>query len=84
MYFDHHYPVTELNTKLLVTNMENNDRKKDTKLKRDRTRDSGNLEILEDQTTEYIHRNQRLVNGNSDKRMDNNNNKKLILHTSNK
>ncbi|EOA99304.1 Spermatogenesis-associated protein 1, partial [Anas platyrhynchos] len=52
----------KLNTKLLVTNMENNDRKKDTKLKRDRTRDSGNLEILEDQTTEYIHRNQRLVN----------------------
>ncbi|XP_068545771.1 spermatogenesis-associated protein 1 isoform X2 [Anas acuta] len=51
----------ELNTKLLVTNMENNDRKKDTKLKRDRTRDSGNLEILEDQTTEYIHRNQSLL-----------------------
>nr|XP_021130009.3 spermatogenesis-associated protein 1 isoform X3 [Anas platyrhynchos] len=51
----------ELNTKLLVTNMENNDHKKDTKLKRDRTRDSGNLEILEDQTTEYIHRNQSLL-----------------------
>ncbi|XP_035393141.1 spermatogenesis-associated protein 1 isoform X3 [Cygnus atratus] len=51
----------ELNTKLLVTNMENNDHKKDTKLRRDRTRDSGNLEILEDQTTEYIHRNQSLL-----------------------
>ncbi|KAI6063914.1 Spermatogenesis-associated protein 1 isoform X2 [Aix galericulata] len=51
----------ELNTKLLVTNMENNDHKKDTKLKRDRTQDSGNLEILEDQTTEYIHRNQSLL-----------------------
>lgn len=53
--------------------MENNDHKKDTKLRRDRTRDSGNLEILEDQTTEHIRRNQRLVNNDSDKRMDNNN-----------
>nr|XP_013033409.2 spermatogenesis-associated protein 1 isoform X4 [Anser cygnoides] len=51
----------ELNTKLLVTNMENNDHKKDTKLRRDRTRDSGNLEILEDQTTEHIRRNQSLL-----------------------
>ncbi|XP_035189517.1 spermatogenesis-associated protein 1 isoform X2 [Oxyura jamaicensis] len=51
----------ELNTKLLVTNMENTDHKKDTKLRRDRTRDSGNLERLEDQTTKYIRRNQSLL-----------------------
>ncbi|XP_021259977.1 spermatogenesis-associated protein 1 isoform X2 [Numida meleagris] len=53
------YPK-ELNTRL-VTNMENNDHKEDAKLRRDRTRDSGVLETLEDQTTEYIHKNQRLL-----------------------
>jgi len=65
MYFDHHYPVTEL------TNMENNDRQKDTKLRRDRTQDAGILKITEDQTTEYVHKKQRLVNNESAKIMDN-------------
>eukprot|EP00076_Gallus_gallus_P024233 XP_015146359.1 spermatogenesis-associated protein 1 isoform X3 [Gallus gallus] len=57
---DYHYPVTELNTGL-ITNMENNDHEKDAKLRGDRTQHSGILKMLEDQTTEYIHKNQRLL-----------------------
>lgn len=41
--------------------MENNDHEKDAKLRGDRTQHSGILKMLEDQTTEYIHKNQRLV-----------------------
>lgn len=65
MYFDHHYPVTEL------TNMDNNDDQKDTKLRRERTQDAGILKIMEDQTTEYVCKKQRLVNNDSAKIMDN-------------
>lgn len=53
------YPK-ELNTGL-ITNMENNDHEKDAKLRGDRTQHSGILKMLEDQTTEYIHKNQRLL-----------------------
>ncbi|XP_009585274.1 PREDICTED: spermatogenesis-associated protein 1 [Fulmarus glacialis] len=54
------YPVTELNTKLLSTNMENNDHQKDTKLRRDRTQDSGIPKTMKDQSTEYVHKTQSL------------------------
>ncbi|XP_075012243.1 spermatogenesis-associated protein 1 isoform X2 [Calonectris borealis] len=50
----------ELNTKLLSTNMENNDHQKDTKLRRDRTQDSGISKTVKDQSTEYVHKTQSL------------------------
>ncbi|XP_074893679.1 spermatogenesis-associated protein 1 [Buteo buteo] len=43
-----------------LTNMDNNDDQKDTKLRRDRTQDAGILKIMEDQTTEYICKKQSL------------------------
>ncbi|KFV08052.1 Spermatogenesis-associated protein 1, partial [Pterocles gutturalis] len=48
-----------------LTNMENNDHQKDIKLRRDRTQDAGILKIMEDQTTEYVRKKQRLVNNDS-------------------
>ncbi|XP_052521987.1 spermatogenesis-associated protein 1 [Tympanuchus pallidicinctus] len=53
------YPK-ELNSRL-ITKVENNDHQKDGKLRGDRTQHSGILRTLEDQTTEYIHKNQRLL-----------------------
>lgn len=50
--------------------MEINDHQKDTKLRRGRTEDAGILNIMEDQTTEYIYKQQRLVNNDSAKIMD--------------
>ncbi|XP_075567474.1 spermatogenesis-associated protein 1 [Pelecanus crispus] len=50
----------ELNTKLLITNMENNDHQKDTKLRRDRTQDSGIPKRMKDQTTELVHKTKSL------------------------
>ncbi|XP_032856671.2 spermatogenesis-associated protein 1 [Tyto alba] len=43
-----------------LTNMENNDHQKDTKLRRDTTQGSGVLKIMEDQTTEYVCKTQSL------------------------
>ncbi|KFP70757.1 Spermatogenesis-associated protein 1, partial [Acanthisitta chloris] len=40
-----------------LTNMENNDHQKDTKLRRERTQDAEILKIMEGQTTEYVHKN---------------------------
>lgn len=51
--------------------MENNEHQKDTKLRRDRTQDAEVLKIREDQTTDYVHRKQRLANNTSPKIMDN-------------
>lgn len=65
MYFCHHYPVTEL------ANMENNEHQKDTKSRRDGTQDAEILKIVEDQTTDYVHKKQRLANNDSSKIMDN-------------
>ncbi|XP_072199505.1 spermatogenesis-associated protein 1 [Excalfactoria chinensis] len=59
----HQNPMTypkELNTRL-ITDMENNDHQKDAKLRGDRKQHSGIHKTLEDQTTEYTHRNQRLL-----------------------
>ncbi|XP_039928807.1 spermatogenesis-associated protein 1 [Hirundo rustica] len=39
-----------------LANMENNDHKKDTKLRRDRTQDAEIFKIMEDQTTDYVHK----------------------------
>ncbi|KAM6079175.1 spermatogenesis-associated protein 1 isoform 1-T1 [Theristicus caerulescens] len=50
----------ELSTKLLIANMENNDHQKDTKLRRDRTQDSGIPQTMKDQTPEYVHKPQSL------------------------
>ncbi|KFP72880.1 Spermatogenesis-associated protein 1, partial [Apaloderma vittatum] len=44
-----------------LTNMENNDHQKDTRLRRGRTQDTGILKTTEDQTTEYVCKTQRLV-----------------------
>ncbi|KFV39207.1 Spermatogenesis-associated protein 1, partial [Tyto alba] len=44
-----------------LTNMENNDHQKDTKLRRDTTQGSGVLKIMEDQTTEYVCKTQRFL-----------------------
>ncbi|PKK27853.1 spermatogenesis associated 1 [Columba livia] len=43
-----------------IMNMEINDHQKDTKLRRGRTEDAGILNIMEDQTTEYIYKQQSL------------------------
>ncbi|KFQ59866.1 Spermatogenesis-associated protein 1, partial [Pelecanus crispus] len=51
----------KLNTKLLITNMENNDHQKDTKLRRDRTQDSGIPKRMKDQTTELVHKTKRCL-----------------------
>ncbi|KFM00715.1 Spermatogenesis-associated protein 1, partial [Aptenodytes forsteri] len=51
----------QLSTKLLITNMENNDHRKDTKLRRDRTQDSGIPKTVKGQTTEYVHKTQRCL-----------------------
>ncbi|KFQ56029.1 Spermatogenesis-associated protein 1, partial [Nestor notabilis] len=44
-----------------LTNMENNDHLKDTKLRRDRTQDAGTVKIMEDQATEHVHKKQRCL-----------------------
>ncbi|XP_051480855.1 spermatogenesis-associated protein 1 isoform X2 [Apus apus] len=43
-----------------LTNIENNDPQNDTKLRRDRTENAGILQIMEDQTTEDVHKKQSL------------------------
>ncbi|XP_041339471.1 spermatogenesis-associated protein 1 [Pyrgilauda ruficollis] len=43
-----------------LVNMENNDHQRDTKLRRDRTQDADILKIMEDQTTDYVHKKQSL------------------------
>ncbi|XP_009872093.1 PREDICTED: spermatogenesis-associated protein 1 [Apaloderma vittatum] len=43
-----------------ITNMENNDHQKDTRLRRGRTQDTGILKTTEDQTTEYVCKTQSL------------------------
>ncbi|XP_054689174.1 spermatogenesis-associated protein 1 [Grus americana] len=43
-----------------LTNMENNDYQKDTKLRRDRTQDAGILKIMGDQTTAFVRKTQSL------------------------
>nr|XP_009943259.1 PREDICTED: spermatogenesis-associated protein 1 [Opisthocomus hoazin] len=53
-------PPNHIQCREELTNMENNDRQKDTKLRRDRTQDAGILKITEDQTTEYVHKKQSL------------------------
>ncbi|KFO84081.1 Spermatogenesis-associated protein 1, partial [Buceros rhinoceros silvestris] len=42
-----------------LTNMENSDHQKDTKLRRDREQDDGILKMMEAQTGEYVRKNQR-------------------------
>ncbi|KFW78926.1 Spermatogenesis-associated protein 1, partial [Manacus vitellinus] len=43
-----------------LTNMENNEHQTETKLRRDRTQDAEILKIMERQTTEYVHKKQRV------------------------
>ncbi|XP_074008368.1 spermatogenesis-associated protein 1 [Numenius arquata] len=43
-----------------LANTDNNDHQKDTKCRRDRTQDAGILKIMEEQTTEYVHKKQSL------------------------
>lgn len=65
MYFCDHYPVTEL------ANMENNKHQKDTKLRRERTQVAEILKIMEDQTTDDVHKKLRLADNESSKITDN-------------
>ncbi|KFQ25235.1 Spermatogenesis-associated protein 1, partial [Merops nubicus] len=44
-----------------LTNMKNNDHQKETKLRKNRTQGAGILKVMEDQTTDYLHKPQRLV-----------------------
>ncbi|KAL2301515.1 hypothetical protein Nmel_010903 [Mimus melanotis] len=48
-------------------NMENNKHQKDTKLRRDRTQDTEILKIMEDQTTDYVHKKQSLQQNRTNK-----------------
>ncbi|KAM8805782.1 spermatogenesis-associated protein 1 [Eudromia elegans] len=50
----------ELNPRLLVTNMDNNDHQEHTKLRRNRTQNSEMPKSWEDQTIEHIHNNESL------------------------
>ncbi|XP_031973963.1 spermatogenesis-associated protein 1 isoform X1 [Corvus moneduloides] len=43
-----------------LTNIENSEHQKETKLRRNRTQDAEIFEIMEDQTTDYVHKKQRL------------------------
>lgn len=51
--------------------MENNEHQKETKLRRNRTQDAEIFKIMEDQTTDYVHKKKRLANNESSKIMDN-------------
>ncbi|XP_075615923.1 spermatogenesis-associated protein 1 isoform X2 [Balearica regulorum gibbericeps] len=53
-------PQNHIKYRKELTNMENNDHQKDTKLRRDRTQDAGILKIMGDQTTEFVRKNQSL------------------------
>ncbi|XP_050757135.1 spermatogenesis-associated protein 1 [Gymnogyps californianus] len=53
-------PQNHIKYRKELTNMENNDHQKGTKLRRDRTQDAGVLKIMEDQTTEYVCKKQSL------------------------
>ncbi|KAM6262384.1 spermatogenesis-associated protein 1 [Porphyrio hochstetteri] len=52
-----------------LTKMENNDNQKDTELGRDRTQDAGVLKIIEDQTTEFVNKNESLQQYRTSKSM---------------
>lgn len=51
--------------------MENNEHQKETKLRRNRTQDAEIFKIMEDQTTDYVHKKKRLANNESSTIMDN-------------
>ncbi|KFR00347.1 Spermatogenesis-associated protein 1, partial [Nipponia nippon] len=51
----------KLSMKLLITNMENNDHQKDTRLRRDKTQDSGIPKTMKEQTPQYVHKTQRCL-----------------------
>ncbi|CAN0208190.1 unnamed protein product [Bubo scandiacus] len=57
---NNHTPQNHIKYQKELTNMENNDDQEDTKLRRDRTQDAGILKVREDQTTEYVCKNQSL------------------------
>ncbi|XP_074732498.1 spermatogenesis-associated protein 1 isoform X1 [Strix uralensis] len=57
---NNHTPQNHIKYQKELTNVENNDDQEDTKLRRDRTQDAGILKVREDQTTEYVCKNQSL------------------------
>ncbi|XP_027504696.1 spermatogenesis-associated protein 1 isoform X1 [Corapipo altera] len=57
---DNQTPRNHIKYQKALTNMENNEHQKETKLRRDRTQDSEILKIMERQTTEYVHKKQSL------------------------
>ncbi|XP_074688488.1 spermatogenesis-associated protein 1 isoform X3 [Strix aluco] len=63
----HSNPADWESGKSELTNMENNDDQEDTKLRRDRTQDAGILKVREDQTTEYVCKNQSLQQNRTSK-----------------
>ncbi|XP_064284535.1 spermatogenesis-associated protein 1 isoform X1 [Passer domesticus] len=56
----HQRPQNPIKYQKELANMENNEHQKDTKLRRDRTRDAEILKIMEDQTTDYVYKKQSL------------------------
>ncbi|XP_074764274.1 spermatogenesis-associated protein 1 [Athene noctua] len=57
---NNHTPPNHIKYQKELTNMENNDDQENTKLRRDRTEDAVTLKVREDQTTEYVCKNQSL------------------------
>ncbi|XP_074688487.1 spermatogenesis-associated protein 1 isoform X2 [Strix aluco] len=64
---NNHTPQNHIKYQKELTNMENNDDQEDTKLRRDRTQDAGILKVREDQTTEYVCKNQSLQQNRTSK-----------------
>ncbi|XP_066181233.1 spermatogenesis-associated protein 1 [Sylvia atricapilla] len=60
-------PQNHIKYQTELANMENNEHPKDTKLRRDRTQDSEILKIMEDQTTDYVHKKQSLQQNRTEK-----------------
>ncbi|XP_066048654.1 spermatogenesis-associated protein 1 [Chamaea fasciata] len=60
-------PKNHIKYQIELANMENNEHQKDTRLRRDRTQDAGILKIMEDQTTDYVHKKQRLQQNRTEK-----------------
>ncbi|XP_026710156.1 spermatogenesis-associated protein 1 [Athene cunicularia] len=57
---NNHTPPNHIKYQKELTNMENNDDQENTKLRRDITEDAGILKVRQDQTTEYVCKNQSL------------------------
>uniref|UniRef100_A0A8C3NZW2 Spermatogenesis-associated protein 1 C-terminal domain-containing protein n=1 Tax=Cyanoderma ruficeps TaxID=181631 RepID=A0A8C3NZW2_9PASS len=60
-------PQNHIKYQMELANMENNEHQKDTKLRRHKTQDAEILKIMEDQTTDYVHKKQSLQQNRTEK-----------------